>query len=331
MSWMGVLGILALGVGGCGGGDSADDMPAGVAAKVGDRVIRESVVQAQLNRTYASRGETVKSLGPPNYSACIKAKRNLSRPGDSAKLIRQQCSFEYKVDRAQAVNTLLRAEWLKREAKRRGIDTERVVRRAVDRAKQFYAKAPDQAPDLTKNLSLRMEAQWNALADITPASEQEIQEYGAANAEVYYQGESRRAQIVQTTSKARASQARKDLEAGVSWPKVQDRYGLKPFEGHWTGHLELTEHTAPHDSFGRSVFSSRRGQIIGPTRTLNGWFVFEVTAIRAPRYKKLSPQAHRIVTGTVRAGKLDAALIRRYTDQTKCAPQYVIPEAPTCH
>ncbi len=312
----GVVCPLVLLASGCGGDDGdSGNLPAGVAAQVDKTVIRESAIQALLNATYATRDESVKTLGPPEYPGCVKAKRDLHRPNETMASIRAQCKFEYEVGRAQAVNTLVRDQWLERELARRGLNSDRVIQRATARVQKIWAKAPDKAPDVAKDPSFRSNAQWEALIAATPVTRQEVEEYGAANAEVYYQPENRRAQIAQTTTKAQALKARKALEQGKSWPEVQKDYALKATPGRWTGHLNLTEHTVPDDAFGRFVFSARRGQIVGPVHTLNGWFVFEVTVIKEPRYKKLSPQAREIVTNIVRAKKLEER-----PRQTLCQP-----------
>jgi hypothetical protein len=323
--------LVAGGCGGDGGDEASSTLPAGVAAKVDNTVIREPAVQAQMAATrYERSNEKLRSYGPPDYPACVKAKRALNRPGETEKSIRAQCKFEYEVGRAQAVNTLLRAQWLSREIKRRGLSSDEIIQKASARAMKFWAKAPGKAPDFSKDLSFVMEAQYQALSTATPATEKEIQEYGAANAEVYYQGEDRRAQIAQNTTKAQATKARQALDRGMSWPEVQKRYALKPVPGRWTGHLTVTEHTIPSDAFGRAVFSARQGQVIGPVHTINGWFVFEVTKINPPRYKRLSPQAHYTVETNVRAQKLEAILNRRYAQLSSCAKKYIIPEAPNC-
>ncbi len=323
-----LAGALAVGAAGCGGDDQPTGLPRGVAAKVGNTVIREPAVQAQMDVVLARRDGNERTLGPPNYPACIKAHRDLGT-GYSVKVLRRQCRTEYDIARAQAVNDLVRDQWLTREIKRRGFDRDAVVRKATDRARSLWGKAADRTAIGADDLDFRLNALWEALVAATPATGQEIEEYGRANADVYYGTERRKAYFLQTDTKAKVAKARKRLENTATWSQIYKTYPRAPHN--WTGVQTIAEASTPHDAVGRSLFSAGVGQLIGPVRNLNGWFIFQVINIRPPKYKGLSPRERRSVELQVKGKTLENTLLHRYTQQTSCAKKYIIPEAPNCH
>jgi hypothetical protein len=321
---------ISLSMGGCSDDDrKADELPDGIAAKVGDTLIRESAVRAQLDITYAPRQGDAQSFGPPDYRACVATK---GKPESQAQArdLRRQCAFEYKVDRAQVVNTLVRSEWLKREARRLGIDLDRIVKKAIDGINRPWARATGKKKVADDDLTIRAQIESEALLKATPVTELEIAEYGRANADVFHDSETRVVRVLQTRMKAAVVKARKELKDGASWSEVQNRYGVKPFGEHWSGTQVVKEANSPHDAFGRTMFSIAKHRLAGPIHTLNGWFLLEVDKIKPPRYRTLSPQAHGIVSHRVRELKLYGGLHKRYARRTVCAAEYRVPEAPQC-
>lgn len=323
-----LAGALAIVAVGCGGSDAPSDLPRGVAAKVGNTVLREPAVQTQMNVVLAQRDGNERTFGPPDYPACIRAHRDLGT-GQSVKVLRRQCKIEYDIARAQAVNGLVRAQWLEREVRRRGLSSDAIIGKATARAKRLLGKAADRAAIGADNLEFRLDALWQALVAITPATKQEIEEYGRANADVYYGTETRKAYFLQTDSKAQVVKARKRLENTATWSQIYKTYPRA--QHNWTGLQTIAESSTPHDAVGRSLFSARVGQLIGPVQNLNGWFIFQVIKIRPPKHKGLSPRERVSVESQVKGKTLENTLLHRYTQQTSCAKKYIMPEAPTCH
>jgi hypothetical protein len=330
VAWLGVVWCLASVVGGCGGSDQdASELPSGVAARVGNEVVRESAVRAQLDRDYRVRGGSVASYGPPDYRACVADKRASGLRGQAN--LQSACRAEYDIDHAQAVDLLVHETLLEREARRRGIDPARVVAAAVADSNRRLAKFRLKKK-LDPDAVFRVQAQTTRLGTAIPLTEREIRDYARANADTFLESELRKVNILQTQKKADATAGVRALKHTVPWPQVQNRYGLKPFTLYWSGTRTIAKYSAPHDGFGRSLFSTRPHHILGPIRTLNGWFVFEVLTITPPRHKGgLSPHAHDSAADTIRQKKLDTSLYNHYAKHTTCATTYQIPEAPHCN
>ena len=321
---------ISLGAFGCGGGEDDEGLPDGAAAKVGDKLIPAAAVRRQLRTSYVGRGG-LRGWAPPRYPACVAAHRQL-QPDDTVESIRRQCKVEFLITQAQAASLLIGAEWLARETARRGLDVEGAVERSLERQRQL---PPGQLQEVRRRegdvaLRLRTDLQRQRLRDAMQVTESEIVEYAKANADrrpgVREASRGRCASRHQAGGVASASGA----QDGSTWAQVQDRYGVKPFDQHWSGRKTISEGTAPHDAFGRSVFSTRPGRRIGPIQTLNGWFIFEVIDVRPPRHRGLTRVAHDTVSTILRSRRLDRVLRNHYADKTECAKQYRIPEAPEC-
>jgi hypothetical protein len=320
--------VLSLGVFGCGGED-VEQLPDGAAAKVGDKLIPAAAVRRQLRTSYVGRGG-LRAWAPPRYPACVAAHRQLQP--DSTRNIRRQCRAEFLIVQAQAASLVIGAEWFARETARRGLDVEDEVERSLERQRRL---APDQLQEVRRRegdaaLRLRIDLQRQRLRDAMQVTESEILSYAKANADIYLPSERRVVEVLQADSKRAVRRARQELGDGSTWAQVQDRYGVKPFDQHWSGRKTISEATAPHDAFGRSVFSTRPGRRIGPIQTLNGWFVFEVLEVRPPRHRGLTRLARDTVSTILRSRRLDRVLRAHYADETECAKRYRIPEAPEC-
>lgn len=319
-TWLVLLACaLGAGAGGC-GGDDEQSFPADAAATVGTQAIPESAVDGYLRATSGN----VAGYGPPSFSACVSARRAADASYSEQSALRQ-CRIEYAIRRAQAVGMLIRAQWLDRESARRKLDTRQLLARAAHRA---GVDASDRSSGA--DVAFRVGVLTEKLTALMPVSEAEIERYGKANANVYYGSEQRKANVLQTTTKAKAARARAELERGAAWATVQARYGVRPFDRHWTGLKTVAKRNAPEDDFGRHLFASKPRQLTGPINTLNGWFLFELIGVQRPRYPGLSPQTRQHVLTTVRAKKLDRLLQTRYAAQTECAPRYRTPEAAPC-
>lgn len=313
---------LIAGAGGC-GGDDEQGLPADAAATVGARTIPESAVDGYLRATSSA------AYGPPRFSGCVSALRTAD-PSYNRQSALRQCRIEYATRRAQAVGMLIRAQWLDRESTRRKLDARRALAQAASRAEALGAGGSDGAAPSGRDVGFRVAVLTEQLTALMPVNKAEVERYGKANANVYYGSERRRANVLQTTSKAKAARARAQLEHGAAWATVQGRFGVRPFDRHWTGLKTVAKRNAPEDDFGRRLFASKPQQLTGPIRTLNGWFLFELIDVQRPRYPGLSPQAYRHVLAALRAKKLDRLLQSRYAAQTTCAARYRTPEALPC-
>jgi hypothetical protein len=297
---------------GCGGDDKPTPRPA-VAAQIGDTIVSQRDVRRSIDVLFPHQGGYLKAFGPPRYPECVRQKAAAADAVRrlSATQIKQECKLEYGIARAQAVSFLVRAQWLSREAKRRGI----------------------QGAGMTKRLALvrsQADRQQHALLATVHVSNAAIANYAYGNADIYKDPEQRIVHIVQAKTRREAQQARALVLSGRGWKPAVERFGVKPLREHFSGTHRIRETNAPHDAFGRGMFSARVGALNGPVRTLNGWFIFQVVRVAKRGSNHLSAQARRTILHTLQSEQLDRALHARYAHATRCAKQYRIAEAPEC-
>ena len=302
---------------------------------MGDRKISEAAVRAQLRYYFKERRSSLAASGPPRYEGCVKAKRAAGAP-DGENALRRACRAEYDLARVQELSALVHAEWLRRELHRRGFDPNRELQRGVDRAKRLFiraAKAPRAVsaflPD-KHNLAFQTETMSSKLSALIPLTAREVESYGRQNSDLYYGSEVRVAQILQTTSKVKALKGLSELKHGSSWKRVQNRYGLRPIQQYWTGKERVYKSAAPHNAFGRTLFSVEPHKLVGPVQSLDGWFLMEVLDVRPPRHRNLSPETRRHIVTLLRGQKLGKILFDHYADKTRCAKVYKTANTPEC-
>jgi hypothetical protein len=328
LAWLCVLGASTVVLAACGKQDG--ELPSGVAVKVGDTSILESAVEHRLNAVYASRKGSVRSWGPPRYQACITAMRKLRRISE-AKILKEQCKTEFTIERGLAAQFLIQAQWVDNEARRRGIELNREIKQLTDeQTKEPLGKAFRKPLNRASNdrRALVVDIGSRRLRDAMPITKSEIVGYANANAETFLESERRTVNILQVRTKAKAARARRDLKT-LTWRQVQGKYGTDPLLT-WTGKHTVRKLAAPHDAFGRSMFAVQRGKIVGPIRTLSGWFILQVMRIRSPSGPRLSLQARHAISNILRSERLDKVLRKHYLRQTKCATKYAIPQVPEC-
>ncbi len=314
---MATAALAIVGPAACSDGNGDDDRPQRpgnpVAATVGGRTIAEAEVTRSIDVLLPHPGGYVRAFGPPAYRAC---RRNKHAQADathdlSAREILAECKLEFGIAKAQALSFLVRAEWLTSEAGRQELEPSR------------YDERPS-------SLRARSDDQQQALLRRIPVSARQIQRYGENNDVVYLQPEQRIVRIVQTSNSNLARQARTLIEDEGNWRQAVDRYAVRPLSRTWSGTHRVRASTAPQDRFGRGMFAARPGQLRGPVKTLNGWFVYEVVRVADPGSDRLSPQARRTILSTLRTDRLSKALHARYAADTDCARKYRIPEVPEC-
>jgi len=118
-----VLGVFALT--GCG-----NDVPTGAVAKVGDSTITQDefdkwMAIAVKGQSQSSSGGTAAVPKPPDYEACVAAKKKTpvpkgqQKPSDDA--LKKQCKSEYDTLKREVMQFLIQGEWVQQEAAARGV------------------------------------------------------------------------------------------------------------------------------------------------------------------------------------------------------------------
>jgi len=221
-------------IAGCGG------VPGNAVAEVDGTSIDKSDYNHWLNVASKSSASGASSgvPKPPDYTACIAAKRKTTpkpakgQPKVTDEQLKTQCKQEYTQLRNQVMQLLVSFQWLEKEAKDQGIKvSEADVKKAFEtQKKQSFPKDADYQKFLKTSSQTEEDILLQVKADLLATkirdkvvkgkdkvSDAQIQDFYDKNKSRFAQPERRDLDVVLTKTKAKAEQAKKELESGKSW------------------------------------------------------------------------------------------------------------------
>lgn len=317
---------------GCAGDSNDQSLPSNAAARVGDAVITEREVVRYFKATMVDQGLDPAGFMPPLYSECMAHKRRVT-PDRTESNLREQCAFELKAKQADALQFLVRSEWLKKEGDRRDLRlsdaelNERLDAQPISSSNAF----PDQ-PRLTRaDLLRRVETADldQRLLATTPVPDRLIARFYKQSPKQFSHPEQRQIHVVLTRGRTAAGRARDELESGGGWKQVARRYSVDSESKLKGGRLTLLEGFSADRAAGKLFFAAPTGALIGPTKASMGWYVFRVDKVVASSRNSLDEVSEGIET-LLRQDEMNRWLVARYHGETSCAKRYRIPLVPEC-
>src|SRR3954468_1995086 len=344
-----VLGLFALS--GCG-----NDVPTGAVAKVGDSTITQDEFDKWMG--IAVRGQSQSSSGasaavpkPPDYEACVAAKKKTpvpkgqQKPSDDA--LKKQCKTEHDTLKREVMQFLIQGEWVQQEAEKRGVkikDAE-LTKALEDQKKQVFPNDKQYQQFLktsgmtekdvlfrVKLNELQQRLTQKVTQDSKNVSDADIQAYYAKNKKRFAQPERRDLRVVLTKTEAKAQQAKKELESGQSFKKVVKKYSIDEGSKSQAGLLPAVSEGQQEKTFDTAIFAAPKDKIEGPVKTQFGWYVFEVEKVTKASQQTLEESKDTIknLLRSQRQQKALDAFVKQfredYKDQTSCADDYRVVE-----
>ena len=347
--------VAAAAAAGCGG----DSVPGNSVAKVGDESITRSdfdhwmTVFAKSSASQAQQGGAATTTStvpdPPEYTACIKAKRaaaakskSKARPSDAQ--LTRQCKTEYTSLRDQALGLLIASEWLEGEAAGQGIKvTDAEVTKSIeDQRKEQYPKKADFEKALKDagftmtdlRFQTRLQKLQEKLVDkiskgAKKPTDKDIAAYYEKNKSQFGSPEKRDLHIVLTKDKDTADRAKSAIEDGDSWASVAKKYSTDEGSKDQGGKLTVTKGNQ-EPAFDDAVFAGDKGDLLGPIKTQFGYYVVKVDKIT-----KATEQSLEAATPTIKQvleqenqQKAIAAFSsdyrKKWTEKTNCRKDFAI-------
>jgi len=249
--------------------------------------------------------------------------------------------------KAAALESLIRAQWVRQESAIRHISLTPVERRAaVLDFEHRLSLLPPEARELRRMAGLdkrSFEARAVAAAllekmvermpmsTLAPAA---LRRYYRTHARELGEPEMRTVNFVLTTSEGEATRAKRALESGDDWrltaahyshPQALSEFGWQVPEATRSAIRELVD-----DGLSNVAFSAQPYQVLGPRPLENGWVVFEVTEVepafrppfrlarQAVRNRLLEQREHLALSS------LRQRLQNKYADQARCADDFQI-------
>jgi len=343
-----LAGLCALVAAGCGG----DDVPSDAVAKVGDTV----VTRQQFDRWYenaaksqAQQGGPAVAPDPPNYTKCVAALESQQPKGTPAQdsALKKQCKTSYDQLKQQVMQFLIQSEWVQQEAERQGVTVKDAeVRRLFEgQKKQAFPKEAAYRKFLKTSgateadilFRVKLDALQGKLAekvqkDQSEITDEDVEDYFNENKDRFTQPEQRDLSIVLTKDKAKAAQAKKELEDGASFKEVSKKYSVDQASKAQGGKLPGVTRGRQDKAFDEAIFGAEKGDLQGPVKTQFGWYVFEVDKI-TPAKEQTLDEAKQSIRGLLKQENQSKSLQsfiddfrERYRGETACREDFVVPE-----
>jgi parvulin-like peptidyl-prolyl isomerase len=217
-------------------------------------------------------------------------------------------SDQYDQLKQGAMNSLLDQVWIQGEAADLGIvataddvtgllqSTKKQSFRSQAEFEKFLKQSHFTKADVRQRIRLQFlsnKIQQQVLGDVPNVTSSEITDFYNAGKSQFEQPETRDVRVVINTDKAKVDQAQAALEADssdASWKKVAAKYSTDPSSKSNGGlRPSITDGLLP-DPVNDAVFNASKGEIGGPLKAPDGYYLFEVEKITAAKTLPLNRQ-----------------------------------------
>jgi len=311
--------VAALALAACGGGgSSAEDVPPGAIAVVGDRTVTKAdfdQVMEQHKKSAESQGQTFPQAGTPEYEA-VKA--------SVVKGLVEEREWELEGDAMGIKVTDQEVEaQLKQVKEQNGLTDEQKYQAELAKVGITDAQVRDQL-----RLRILSNKIFQAVTKSVNVSEVDIANYYKQNSANYQQPESREVRHILVKSESQAQDLYNRIKAGADFAALAKKYTQdqtsKADGGKFTAYKGRT--VAPFDKF---VFSAKTGELSEPIKTQFGWHIIETLSAVKPAAETPLSQVHDQIKTTLTQQKQSTAmktwvanLSKKYGDQIAYAPGY---------
>ena len=345
-----LAGLCAAVFAGCG-----DDVPSNSVAKVGDTNITKDEFNRWLTNAASGQqqgGGTAVIPDPPDYTKCVAGlKKQLAiqkgAPKQSDAALKKQCKTQYDQLKGEVMQFLIQAQWVQQEAEDRDVEVSdaEVKKSFNDQKKQAFPKEADYQKFLkdskmkeedilyrVKLDQLQTKLTQKVSKDKVKITNEDINAYYAKNKKRFAQPQRRDLNVVLTKTKAKADQAKAELEDGKSFKVVSKEYSIDQASKAQGGKLPDLAKGKQDPALDKAAFSVKKGEVHGPVKTQFGYYVFQVTAVKAASQQSLA-QARDTIRNLLRSQREQKALDafvkdfrKKYKEMTNCSEDYRVAE-----
>jgi len=343
-----LAGACAAAVAGCG-----NSLPASAVAKVGDSNITKEEFDRWMKNAAAgqAQGGEASIPKPPNYTECIAGLKKAPQAQGGAKQsdaqLKTQCKQQYEALRDQVMQFLIQAEWVQQEAEERGVEVSdaEVKKSFDDQKKQAFPKPADYDKFLkesgmgeedilfrVKLDQLQTKLTKKITEDKVKISDEDISAFYEKNKKQFAVPETRDVNLVLTKDKAKADQAKSQIEDGAKFAAVAKKFSIDEATKSQGGKLTGLTKGQQDPELEKVAFAAKRNELEGPVKTQFGYYVFEVSKVSQPSQPELTEVKDRIKQ-QLRSEKEQKVLNdfikdfrEEYKDKTECADDFRIAE-----
>jgi foldase protein PrsA len=316
-----------VGLSACGGSDN--DVPANSVAEVNG----EPITNDEFNHwvTVIARTQQQQAAGAK------KKKFTPPKPG----------SAEYKQIAQQVVQFLVSSRWIAAEAKDRDLtaspdEVKRSFERTRDQSfpsKKAYERFLQTSGQTQADIDFRVRSdvlatkvRQEVTKDAQEISDSDIEDYYKQNEAQFSQPERRDLQVVVNKNEAKAKEALSKLQGGESFKNVVKTYSTDPATKQQDGRLLGIAAGQQEKALDSAVFAAKKGQLVGPVKTQQGYYVFKVVKVTPATKQGLGQSREgirQLLISQTQQKALDnftQGFRKRWRDKTNCRKPYVIPD-----
>lgn len=332
---------------GCGG------VPGDSFAVVDGKALKKSELNHWISFLVKSSSPNAVVPDPPNFTACIanqrkqlpKLKKGQTAPTDAQ--LKQQCQQLYTSVKTQAETQLIQTQWLLLQAKKMKIN---VPEKKVQETYQEKIKAAFPKPGAYQQFLKRtggtpadiqlyyikvplisQEIQASVLKTAGKVTDKEIADYYNQNKARFAQPARRDLLIIKTKTQAQAQQALSAVKSGTSWAAAAKKFSIDAATKNTGGKLPGVTQGSQPKPLDAAVFSAKQGATVGPVKTTEGFYIFQVTKISPPSSQTLQ-QATPIIRQMLESKKQQTAFTsfvsnfeKTWKAETECAKDFTVP------
>ena len=256
---------------------------------------------------------------------------------------------QYEQLKQGAMNNLLDQVWIQGEAAELGIvataddvtgllqQTKKQSFRSQAEFEKFLKQSHFTKADVRQRIRLQFlsnKIQQQVLGDVPDVTSSEISDFYNAGKSQFEQPETRDIRVIINQDKAKVDAAKTALEADASdasWKKVAAKYSTDP-SSQSNGGLRpsITDGLLP-DPVNGAVFAAPKGQIGGPLKAPDGYYLFEVDKVTAAKTLPLDRQTRAQIRSQLTQQRQQDAFNQfvngfgsKWRARTFCADGYVI-------
>jgi foldase protein PrsA len=335
----------------CGGDESVPD---DAVVKIGSDTIKKSAFDHQFT-VFARQQATASGAEPgpvpdaPNFTKCIAYKKKTAakpakgQPAPTDATYKAQCQQQYAASRDQAMQFLISSAWVEGESADRGLKlSDAGLKKIFDKQRaQGFTSADDyrnflkqtgySQEDLLYRVKIQQltgKLQAQVLAGTNTVSDAQIANYYNQNKSKFAIPEKRDIRVVLTKTEDQALKAKAALEAGQSWKDVALKYSIDRNSRTDGGLVKGIGKGTQEKSLGAALFSAKKGEIAGPTKTKYGYFVIKVEKItpgQQPSLKQVEATIKQALIKQQQETKMGAFtkdFQKKWKDRTVCQKGY---------
>jgi hypothetical protein len=163
-------------------------------------------------------------------------------------------------------------------------------------------------------------------------SDDAVRNYYDTNVAQFQQPETRDFRLILNKSKAKVEQAKSALGSNPSpatWKNVAKKFSTDPTTKSAGGLRAGVAKGQSEPALDKQVFSAADGELVGPFKGGNGWYLIEVEAVHAAKtqpFSKVQSQIQQQLQSAAQQQVLQSfqtAFAAKWTSQTFCGPGYV--------